>query len=183
MVGRVALVVLVLISGLAGCSGGSPGPAPSGTAAPSAGGATPANATPAPSLTGIAPGRTLSDGDGHRVTVMPVTLRREGKLALLEVVARNDDAKEAVNLGVVLDASSTRFDGVTLVDPAAGKRYMVARDSKDACLCTTFLGGFTLEPGGVGVVSAYFAAPPDPVTSLNVELPQGGVFTGVPISS
>jgi len=182
------VVAAAAVTALAGCSGDDE-PAASGDARPSqgasAGGDAGSTATPVPaaSLTALVPGRTIDDSDGLKITVSVVTLKRQGKLALLEVAARNDDAAERANLSNSLRGTGARFDEVTLVDPVKGKRYLVARDSQDECLCTSFFGGVSLEPGGTAIVSAYFAAPPDDVTALNVVMPGAGTFTNVPVSS
>jgi hypothetical protein len=181
-----ALVMAVAAAtALAGCSGDDEPPA-AGSPAPSAtaegGGGSAATPVPAASLTALVPGRTIDDSDGLKITVSVVTLKRQGKLTLLEVAARND-SDERANLANSLRGSGARFDEATLVDPVNGKRYLVARDSKDECLCTSFFGGVSVEPGGTAIVSAYFAAPPDDVTALNVVMPGAGTFTGVPVGS
>ena len=180
----VAAVAAVAV--LAGCSGDDEPPA-AGTPAPSAsaegGGGSAATPVPAASLTALVPGRTIDDSDGLKITVSVVTLKRQGKLTLLEVAARNDDADKRANLANSLRGSGARFDEATLLDPVNGKRYRVARDSQDECLCTSFFGGVSVEPGGTAIVSAYFAAPPDDVSALNVVMPGAGTFTNVPVSS
>jgi hypothetical protein len=184
----VALVAGAVIS-LAGCTGDdaadSAAPPRASTASESSAGAprTTAGPTPLASLAGLVPGRTIDDSQGVKITVMPVTLERRDKLVLLEIAARNEDASERANLSNSLRGSGILFDEVTLLDPAHGKRYMVARDSKNSCLCTSFSGGLSVEPGGTGLVSAYFAAPPADVTQLDVVVTAPvGTFTKVPVS-
>ncbi len=177
-------VALVAAVALAGCTGDdaadSDDTRAGQTAAP---GASPAaSAPPAAPVTGIVAGRTIDDSDGRKITVTPVTLKRQGKLTLLEVAARNEDPAERANIADSLRGSGATFDEVTLVDPANGKRYIVARDSENRCLCTSFVGGVTVQPGGTAILGAYFAAPPENVTSLNVTMPGAGTFTGVPVS-
>jgi hypothetical protein len=186
-------VLLALV--LAGCSDDGDGgeqqsgqgsgqqqeqPAETGGANP--GGDAP-TATPAPAPSALVAAKQVSDANGRKVNVAPVTLKRQGKLALLEVSATNT-ADSRVNLAIVLRGSGVQFDDVTLIDPKGGKRYIVARDNEDDCLCTTFgSGGITIQPQETAIVSAYFAAPPADVTTVNVELPAKlGTFTDVPIS-
>jgi hypothetical protein len=172
---------------LAGCSGddGDSGDKPAPAQTQASGGQAPpaATPTPAPPPTGLVPPKQLTDSQGRKVTVMPVTLKRQGKLALLELAAHND-ADERINLALVLRGSGLQFDEVTLIDTKGGKRYIVARDNEDDCLCTTFSGGgINIQPQETAIVSAYFAAPPAEVTTVNVELPaKGGTFIDVPIS-
>jgi hypothetical protein len=177
------LVAVAALTALPGCSGDDDAPEPKpAQAAPS--GESGATATPAPaaSVTALVPGRTIDDSDGLKITVSVVTLKRQGKLTLLEVAARNEDATKRANLSNSLRGSGSRFDEVTLLDPANGKRYLVARDSQDECLCSSFSGGVSVEPGGTAILGAYFAAPPDGVTALNVVMPGAGTFTNVPVS-
>jgi hypothetical protein len=175
------------VTAVAGCSGGDDDapaadqPRPAQSASEGGGPAGPAP-TPVASLTGLVAGRTVDDTAGLKITVVPVTLKRQGKLALLEVAARNGDPQKRANLSDSLRGTGSSFDDVTLVDPANGKRYLVARDSKDECLCTSFVGGISVEPGGTAIVGAYFAAPPESVTNVNVVMPGAGTFTGVPVS-
>ena len=183
----VLVATVAVLTALAGCSdggdggGSGAGSEPAGTATDVAVRTT-ASPQAVASLTGLVPGRTIQDSQGLRITVTPVTLRREGKLALLEIAARNEEAEQRANLANSIRGSGLAFDEVTLVDPANGKRYLVARDSQDKCLCTSFFGGMSLEPGTTGIVSAYFAAPPENVTALDVVVPTAGTFTGVPLS-
>jgi hypothetical protein len=183
----------MLAAVLAGCSGDDGDGEPTGQAnrqeqpAETSGsggqaGAAP-SATPAPAPSALVAAKQVSDANGRKINVAPVTLKRQGKLALLEVSATNT-ADSRVNLAIVLRGSGVQFDDVTLIDPKGGKRYIVARDNEDDCLCTTFgSGGITIQPQETAIVSAYFAAPPADVTAVNVELPAKlGTFTDVPIS-
>jgi hypothetical protein len=143
----------------------------------------PTTAAPEPvaSLAGLARGRTVQDSAGLAITLTPVTLRREGKLVLLELTARNDGDRQANLPDTVLNTSIV-FDGVSLVDPDAAKRYLVARDDGGGCLCTSFFGGLTVEPGATGLLRAYFAAPPPQVSTMTVEVSNVGAFPDVPVS-
>jgi hypothetical protein len=187
---RVALVLTVFV--LAGCGAvdgtgnDQPTTTPAATAAPSVPEqASPQSGTPqsGTSLTGLVPGRTATDSSGRSITVTPVTLRRQSGLVLLELTGQNNDPNEAANLAdLVRRADSLAFDSATLIDAANRKRYLVARDSAGACLCTAFVGGLVVQPGQSGLVSAYFSAPPDSVRTVNVEVPGVGIFPDVPLS-
>ena len=155
-------------------------PNPAATATPSV----PEKGSPQPgtSLTGLVPGRPATDDDGRSITMTPVTLRRQGGLVLLELTGQNNDPNTAVNLAEPLGRGNYGFEAVTLIDPVNRKRYLVARDSANACLCTSFVGGLVVQPGQSGLVSAFFSAPPDSVRTIDVEVPGVGVFPDVPLS-
>jgi hypothetical protein len=193
---RVALVLTVSV--LAGCGavdrgtgGNGPATAPAATAAPSvpkraspqAGTSQSGTSQSGTSPTGLVPGRTATDSSGRSITVTPVTLRRQSGLVLLELTGQNNDPNEAANLAdLVRRADSLAFDSATLIDAVNRKRYLVARDSAGACLCTAFVGGLVVQPGQSGLVSAYFSAPADSVRTVNVEVPGVGIFADVPLS-
>jgi hypothetical protein len=194
----VAAAVLVLAA-LAGCTGADDGadadaPAAGATAddrtaateAADAGDDPPrTTATPieVASLAGLVPGRTVVDSQGLRITVTPVTLRRAGDLVELELTARNEDEDTVANLVDSLGTAGSLFlESVSLIDPEGAKRYLVVYDDAGQCLCTTFAGGLTVQPGGTGFVRAVLTAPPPEVESVTVDLPRVGAFPDVPVS-
>jgi hypothetical protein len=180
-------VLLVILAAATGCTDPpSPDeprgtPTPGGTAVLNDAPRTTAAAESVESLAGLVRGRTVQDRSGLPITVTPVTLRREGKLVLLELAARNDGDRQA-NLPDTVRNTEIVFDGVSLVDPDAAKRYLVARDDKGGCLCTSFFGGLTVNPGATGLLRAYFAAPPPEVSTVTVEVSNVGAFPDVPVS-
>jgi hypothetical protein len=184
---RTAAAVLVTLAAATGCTDSPETREARGTATPGATASvndvprTTVSPEPVASLAGLVRGRTVQDKDGLAITLTPVTLRREGKLVLLELTARNDSDRQ-VNLPDTVRNTSIVFDGVSLVDPDAAKRYLVARDDKGGCLCTSFFGGLTVSPGATGLLRAYFAAPPPEVRTVTVEVSNVGAFPDVLVS-
>jgi hypothetical protein len=130
--------------------------------------------------------RVRTDGSGNQVAFAPVTLRRSGKLVVLEVAARNvtpaGTGENKVNVPSMLIGLEARFVDVTLVDPVHAKRYLVVQDSKESCLCTSFAGGLEVARGGTAVLTAYFPAPPADVQRLDVTVNKVGTFPAVPLT-
>ncbi len=74
------------------------------------------------------------------------------------------------------------LDGVSLIDSKNRKRYLVARDSNNACVCDGDLGNAFVRQDAPLVLSATFAAPPADVSSMDVVVPHFGTFKDVPVS-
>jgi len=181
-------------------------PAPSATASspgsttpgPTAGGATPLGdpSAPAAAEQPLA-GRTLTvDAFGGstvplRVDVME--LRRRGDLLDLTVHLTNTSTDRSRNLGYLVnsrfngprrdDISSydAAFSGAVLTDVAGKKRYLVAADSGNQCVCTNF-GSTLIGPGQTVEATATYAAPPASTTKLDVAVASIGTFRDLPIT-
>lgn len=205
-----ALAVAALAAAaLAGCSasgtgGGGEGaqtgtPAPSAQAPRSEGRA--GGAPVAPEQLTVAASREASV-NASLDAALPVRadlapLRRDGDVVVLNLTLTNlgeDDWQISTALddgttngleGGVQEQDPARYsvDGISLVDGANAKRHLVARDERGYCLCSTALSGVFLAPEGVVVLSATFAAPPEDVKTMDVEVPLFGTFTGVPVES
>jgi hypothetical protein len=130
-------------------------------------------------------GREVKVG-GADLTVQITGLKRQGRLSTLTwTVTNKGDSqwKMTSEMGDTPANLGLTVAGISLVDPANGKRYAVARTGKyptTKCLCSNY-DVFT-EPGEVLPLNATFAAPPPDVTKINVDLMVLGVFTDVPIS-
>ncbi|MDT0327480.1 hypothetical protein [Nocardiopsis lambiniae] len=72
------------------------------------------------------------------------------------------------------------LDESELIDTEHHRVHRVARDRDGVCLCSR-VEEAPLSMDHVMVLSATFAAPPREVTEMNVRLPLGGTFTGVPV--
>jgi outer membrane protein OmpA-like peptidoglycan-associated protein len=77
--------------------------------------------------------------------------------------------------------------GAYMLDPAKRRKYEVARDSKNAPLCSetlnfSFPDGVQLKSGEVIALWAKFAAPPEATKTVNVHLPLSPPFDNVPLS-
>ena len=73
-------------------------------------------------------------------------------------------------------------DGVYLLDPVNGRRYLPSRTTGGACVCSSGLAASLVRPGGTEVVTATFGAPPAEVTTVDVVVPGTPAFTGVQVS-
>jgi hypothetical protein len=141
-------------------------------------------AAAAEELKAIASRKVAHNDSNLRVDI--TGLKRQGKIATLTWTVANldtptDDWYVGANLGT--GALDVTVAGVTLIDPVNGRRYRVARNGtgEDAkCVCsgvnTRIKGGGSLE------MYAVYGAPPPDITKVNVEFPDLGVFTDVPVS-
>ena len=72
----------------------------------------------------------------------------------------------------------------TISQAGNAKRYRVARDGTGGsaeCVCSKTFATFLSEDESASLY-AVFAAPPADVTKVNIEMPEIGIFTDVPIS-
>jgi hypothetical protein len=81
---------------------------------------------------------------------------------------------------VVLNASTT--DGVTVIDTANGMMHRAAYDTAGNCACNVGLSGQFIGPGEAMVLTTAFAAPPEDVDTVTVQIPGAGSFDDVPLS-
>lgn len=81
---------------------------------------------------------------------------------------------------VLLNASST--DGVTVIDTANGMMHRAAYDTAGNCACNVGLSGQFIGPGEAMVLTTAFAAPPEDVDTVTVQIPGAGSFDDVPLS-
>jgi hypothetical protein len=95
----------------------------------------------------------------------------------------DDGANQEIEGAATADSpvNTTSMDGITLVDTQNRKRYLVGRDSKNACACESDLGGVFLGSDPV-ILSATYAAPPEDVSAMDVLVPRFGTFKDVPVS-
>lgn len=175
-------------------------------ASPSAGGtasgspATTPGATPAPTTapTGGAPGdqqlgpvvasrTTTVDGKSLRMELHPLV--RDGNLTHLQLRVSSDSAEGLRLRSTFSDTNSTAgdrsdwaADGITLVDTARNKLYLVASDGRGTCLCSRRLVAVEVKNNLPVVIAASFATPPAEMTDIQVQIPNFGVFPHVPIS-
>lgn len=73
-------------------------------------------------------------------------------------------------------------DGVTVTDDANGMVHRAAYDRAGNCLCSSGLAGSFVEEGNSVLLSTRFAAPPEGVDTVTVEIPHFGTFDDVPLS-
>jgi len=73
-------------------------------------------------------------------------------------------------------------DGVAVVDNANGTMYRAAYDAAGNCACNVDLGGKFVPAGEGMVLTTLFAAPPEDVETVTVQIPGAGSFTDVPLT-
>jgi hypothetical protein len=73
-------------------------------------------------------------------------------------------------------------DGVSVVDTANGMLHRAAYDTAGSCACTVGLVGQMVGPGQAVVLTTSFAAPPEDVETVTVQIPGAGSFDGVAVS-
>lgn len=74
------------------------------------------------------------------------------------------------------------FSGVVLTDLAGKKRYLVAADSGNACVCTVQLSSTFIGAGQSVELDATYAAPPASTTRLDASVKSLGTFRDLPVS-
>lgn len=80
------------------------------------------------------------------------------------------------------DIKGGTTDGVTVTDDANGVVYRAAYDSSGHCLCSSDLSSSFLEKDGSLLLNTKFAAPPEDVETVSVDIPHFGSFDDVPLS-
>ena len=73
-------------------------------------------------------------------------------------------------------------DGVKLFEGKHAKVYRAAYDVSGKCLCSTELGTVSIKGGESVVLQTSFAGLPKDVTTVDVTIPEAGVFTKVKVS-
>jgi hypothetical protein len=74
------------------------------------------------------------------------------------------------------------FSGAVLTDVAGKKRYFVAADSGQACVCTSQLSSTFVGAGQSIELTATYAAPPATATKLDVSVTSLGTFRDLPVT-
>lgn len=132
--------------------------------------------------------------DKEPVTLSIVSLQRSGTTVEL-TMSLSTTSSQSVTVGATFDDGVAQnitggnalsgiytLDGVYLIDTTNSKKYPVARDSNNACLCDSNLLGPNLTSAAPMFLSATFGAPPTTVTAVDVFVPTFGTFANVPIS-
>ena len=148
----------------------APTPAPSPASAPA----------PAPATS-----QTLASGEwtapGLRAEVTELK-RTSGGTLTLKFTLVNDSGKtiQIADMTPLLDLNTGSYTvgSVHLIDPVGRKKYFVARDSENRCVCSQF---GAIQPGQRANHWAKFPAPPDDVQRISVVLPTFSPMDDVPI--
>jgi len=128
---------------------------------------------------------------GHQLRVDVFPVERRGTLADLNFSVSLLESEDGDNLQVAdtfsdgnydsVDATGFAIDGVRLLDGTNGKVHLAASDGQGSCLCTRDLSSTFIDPGDTIVMSATYAAPPEDVDAVSVQIPKFGTFTDVPV--
>lgn len=159
-------------------------PTPSPTTASPTGAAQPTEG-PAPAEPFAVRAGALDD-TRVRASLFPVV--RTGRTVAVNLMLESVDPEQTFNLGTSMsdgtpEVASNQLqsvDGLRLVDSANKKAYLPATTGNGTCLCTP-ADGEVYNFQAVMWVSVVFAAPPAAVTAIDVQVPNFGTITDVPV--
>lgn len=184
----------------------SPGPSTTTSASGAATPSTTSSATAPASdpSAAVTPEQTLANRD-FTVTGTYVQTRLRMRLSVVELTRRGDlldlratltnleqDRSRDLRWQVAgrfggpyrkdITSSDGAFSGAVLTDVAGKKRYLVAADSGNECVCTTQLSSTFVGAGQSIELDATYAAPPVSTTKLDVSIASLGTFRDLPVS-
>ena len=174
---------------LTGCSAPAPVPSPDAPAAPSPTVVSPTiEPTPVPSVTPSAlpvlAARETSH-EGTPLTIAVNSLHSGAGSTTLNFTITNRGTQPWKHWTALSAALSGRdnlsVSGVFLVDTVHGRRFLPARDSQGACVCSS-LGGQEIGVGQSIALSAVFAPVTVDVGTAAVHIPLAGTFDEIPVS-
>lgn len=96
-----------------------------------------------------------------------------------EPAGSDSEADEDDDLAKI-DGGTT--DGVVVTDDANGMVYRAAYDNGGNCLCSSNLSASFVDEDKSLLLNTRFAAPPEDVESVTVQIPHFGTFDDVPLS-
>lgn len=123
---------------------------------------------------------------GQPVTAKITSLIRDGGTVTLSYTLTNNSTD---NIGgfvifkqsaLVTDSDAGEADGLTLVDGQEKKKYLVAQDAQGDCVCSV-PGTENLDAGETMGLSATFAAPPEKIDHITVQISGFEPFYQIPI--
>lgn len=203
--GVIAVLVLLGASLASACGGGgtktvtvSSGGAASSTSAPKTTTGGPATTPTGPAPTGAsAPALASRDGmlGDHPIKLEIAELKRSGFTTTLMLRLTNptdngaqvaDNFDDGIFQKIRTPGASSidggdSLDGIYLIDTVNRKKYLVGRDSDNACTCDSDLGNAFVYNEGPLLLSAIYGAPPPAVKSVDVFVPKFGTFKDVPL--
>jgi hypothetical protein len=195
---RSGWLAVALAIAAAGCGGDGDKKTAQEQATPAAGAPAEGTATPAPSATpeeAAALVETLGSVDGGRARFILTELRRSGPTVILNArLEPVDPAGTRLQVGSTFDDGSFQaledggdeggdvFDGVALVDPEGRKKYLVARDETNRCVCSNELSSAFIRAEAPVELTATLAAPPPGVTQVDLIVPRFETLRGVPLA-
>ena len=133
--------------------------------------------------------------DGGRVRFVVTQLQRSGPTVILNArLELADPAGDSLQVASSLDDGSFQeltsgpdepgdvFDGVALIDPEGRKKYLVARDETNRCVCSNDLGGAFVSADAPVELTATLTAPPPGVTQVDLIVPSFETLRDVPLA-
>lgn len=194
------LILLLAALLLSGCTiGGAPSTAPAATTdAPTqsvASSPPPGTPTAASSTTqAVLASRTGQAGE-RRVTISVHRLLVRGETTTLEFSVTNDDSDGALVSSAFSDGveatvpgsdakvpgDAYTVDGAYLIDNVNKLRYLPARDAQGVCVCSALERFEHLEPDSTFPLSAVFTAVPAAVTTVDIYIPNAGIFPDIAV--
>ena len=192
---------VLLVAGIAlyGCARQEPAPPPASTGA-QASGSLSANAATTPAST-LAPAATApaaaapaagppaiasADGEASGVRAEVTEFKRTSGGTVSLKLRMINDSEKAVSFDynfVDPKHDTTDFGGVGgihLIDPVGKKKYFVARDTENKCVCSQKVAD--IPKGGRANIWAKFPSPPDDVAQLSIVIPHFSPLDDVPLS-
>jgi hypothetical protein len=136
--------------------------------------------------------RDTSAADGSKVRVTLTSLAREGGIATLNFTATvlGGGSGTSWQISDFFDTGDQSgpgqktdwANGVYLIDGKNRKKHLAATDTNGNCVCSGNLGATFVRGGQTVVLTTTFAAPPENVNAVDVNVPHAGTFRNVPIS-
>ncbi|MCK6211580.1 hypothetical protein KZX45_13600 [Georgenia sp. EYE_87] len=205
-----ATAAALLLAGCTSSDGGSDGDQADPSAASTAGAdvaeelrssAAP-DAEPQPVETALPVIATRATSDGDNLLEIDLnTVSVSGDVMTVVFTARNvGDGRWQIHqyfddglLSAPLDDEGTRgedaplkngatTDGVSVIDTTNGTVHRAAYDVAGNCACSVNLTVRNVEPENSLVLTTSFAAPPEDVESVTVQIPGAGAFADVPVN-
>lgn len=112
-------------------------------------------------------------------------LRRHGETVTLDFVIVTGEGEPNITFAFSAWNAASAYDvsGVSLIDHANRKRYLVLQDTENNCLCTAFDHLDEIQENTPYVHSAQFPAPPAGVEEMSIAVPKFAIVDGVPLRS
>jgi hypothetical protein len=153
-----------------------------------------ATTVPAPTPSGVVASAEKGDLPGITLTIDQFRRSDRNTVTVVFTIGNKDGEPPTFDwtwgeLGIIEVGNALAFDmsGVYLLEPEGKKKYLVLRDTKGRCICSTgiFRSGTStgLTPGTAATMFAKFPAPPTSVTKMAVAVPHFPVLDGLPLAS
>ena len=189
-------VVVALAIAIAGCGGGDGDADKTPTPGQSQGDASAeASATPDAPAEAEPIVEALGSIDGGRARFLVTELRRSGPTVILNArLELVDPTSERLQVGSTFDDGDFQdledggtepgdvFDGVALIDPEGKKKYFVARDDTNRCVCSNELSAAFIREEAPVELTATLAAPPPDVSEVDLVVPRFGTLHDVALA-